>query len=110
MVFHQTWVSWRFLATLTKFDLRLTLGGFKNPNFDRAARTGWNQHHYKDYQILILMTIHGSKSELNRLRYHENRNNAPFDALLTFESHNFQSDRWIFKIHTFLRNWYLRPF
>ena len=105
MVFHQTRVSWRFLATLTKFDLRLTLGGPKNPNFDPAARIGWNQHHYEDYQILILMTIHGSKSKLNRLRYHENQDNTPFDALLTFESHNFRSDHWILKIHTFLRNW-----
>ena len=104
MVFHQTRVSWRFLATLTKFDLRLTMDGSKNPNFDPVARTGWNQHHYKDYQILILMTIHGLKSELNRLRYHKNRDNAPFDALLTFKSHNFRFDHWIFKIHTFLRN------
>ena len=47
------------------------------------------------------MTIQGSKSELEQLRYHKNRDNAPIDAPLTSESHNFWSDRWIFKIHTF---------
>ena len=47
------------------------------------------------------MTIHGSKSKLERPRYHENRDNALIDAPLTSESHNFLSDRWIFKIDTF---------
>ena len=47
------------------------------------------------------MAIHGLKSELEWPRYHENRDNAPIDAPQTCESHNFWSDRWIFKIHTF---------
>ena len=47
------------------------------------------------------MAIHGLKSELEWLRYHENRDNAPIDAPQTSEIHNFWSDRWIFKIHTF---------
>ena len=77
--FHQTRPSRRFLATLTK----LTSGGPKNPNIDSVVRTGWNQCHCKDYQILIPMTIHRSKSELERPRYHENRVNTPIDAPLT---------------------------
>ena len=48
------------------------------------------------------MTIHGSKLELKRPRYHENRDNTLIDAPLTSESHNFLSDRWISKFHTFL--------
>ena len=63
---------------------------------------GWNQFHCEDYQILIPMNVHGSKSELEWSRCHENRDNALIDAPLTFESHNFWSDCWIFKIHTFL--------
>ena len=47
------------------------------------------------------MTIHGSQSELKRLRYNENRDNTLIDAPLTSESHNFQSDHWIFRIHAF---------
>ena len=46
--------------------------GPKNPNFDPAIRTGLNQFHCEDYQILIPMTIHGSKSELKQLRYPKN--------------------------------------
>ena len=61
-----------------------------------------NQYHCKDYQILIPMIIYGSKSELERPRYHKNWDNAPIDAPLTFGSHNFWSNRWIFKFHTFL--------
>ena len=69
--FYQIWLS------LTKFDLKLILGGSKNLNFDLASGTGLNQCHYKDYQILIPMNVHGSKSELEQPRYHENRNDAP---------------------------------
>ena len=47
------------------------------------------------------MTIHGSKSELQRSGFHENQDNALIDAPLTSKSHNFWSDCWIFKIHTF---------
>ena len=47
------------------------------------------------------MTIHGSKSELERLRYHENWDDALINAPQTSESHNFRSNHWIFKIHTF---------
>ena len=47
------------------------------------------------------MTLHGSKSELERLRYHENWDDALINAPQTSESHNFRSDHWIFKIHTF---------
>ena len=73
-----------------------------NPNFDPAIRIGWNQCHCKDYQILIPKTIYGSKSELERPRYHENWVNALINASLTFGSHNFWSDHWIFKFHTML--------
>ena len=48
------------------------------------------------------MTIHGSKLELGRPRYHENWDDTPIDAPLISESHNFRFDRWIFKVHTFL--------
>ena len=48
------------------------------------------------------MTIHGLKSELEWPRYHENWVNIAIDASLTSRSHNFLSDRWIFKFHTFL--------
>ena len=40
IVFHQTRASRRFLTTLTKFDLKLTLGELKNPNFDPVIGTG----------------------------------------------------------------------
>ena len=84
-----------------KFDPKSISGGPKNPNFDLAVKTGLNQCHCKDYQILIQTTIHGSKSKLERPRYHENWDDAPIDAPITSESHNFWSNRWIFKIHTF---------
>ena len=38
---------------------------------------------------------------LERPRYHENRDHIPINAPLTSECHNFWSDRWISKIHTF---------
>ena len=62
----------------------------------------WNQCHCKGYQILIPTTIHGLKSKLEWLRYHENWDNALIDAPLTSRSHNFWFDHWIFKLHTFL--------
>ena len=40
IAFHQTRASRRFLTTLTKFDLKLTLGELENPNFDPAIGTG----------------------------------------------------------------------
>ena len=89
------------LATLTKFDLKLISCRPKNPNFDLIVRTGWNQCHCEDYEILIPMTIHGSKSELERPRYHENRDDAPIDTSQTSKSHNFWFDCWIFRFHTF---------
>ena len=101
MVLHQTWASRRFLTVLTKFDPKSISGEPKNPNFDLVVKLGWNQHHCKDYQILIPTTIYGSKSELERPRYHKNRDDAPIDAPLTSESHNFWTDYWIFKFHTF---------
>ena len=101
MVLHQTWVSRRFLTILTKFDPKSILSEPKNHNFDLVVRLGWNQHHCKDYQILIPTTVHRSKSKLERPRYHKNRDDAPTDAPLTSESHNFWTDRWIFKFHTF---------
>ena len=63
---------------------------------------GWTQHHCKYYQILIPTTTHGSKSELEQPRYLENRVNASIDAPLTSRSHNFWSNYWFFKFHTFL--------
>ena len=121
----QTRVSQRFLATLIEFDPKLILDGSKNPNFDLATRTGWNQWHYKDYRILVPTNFHGSKLELQQPIYHENRNDAPIVAPQTFESHNFWSDHWIFEFHTFIETenqdlskgvkislirWLLRPF
>ena len=100
-ILHQTRVSQRFLTILTKFDSKSILGGPKNPNFDLPIRTGWNQCHCDDYQILVPMTVHRSKSELEWLRCHKNRGDAPIDAPQTSESHNLLSDSWIFKIHTF---------
>ena len=44
--------------------MKLILNESKNPNFDLAVRTGQNQCHCKDYQILIPTTIHESKLEL----------------------------------------------
>ena len=98
---HQTRVSRRFLTNLTKFDPKSTWGGPKNLNFDLAVRTGWNQCHCEDYRIFVPTTVHGLKSELEQPRYHENWDDALIDALQTSESHNFWSDRWIFKFHTF---------
>ena len=69
---HQSRVTRRFLSILTKFDLRLTLGGTKNSNFDPTFKMGLYQCHCKDYQIPFPTTIHGSKSKLKRLRYFEN--------------------------------------
>ena len=121
----QPWVDWRSnkVKTLTKqqFSSNLSfseifgnfdpvwpnltwswlLAGPKNLNSDPVVRTGWNWRHCEDYQIHSPTTIHGSKSKLERPRYHENRVNTSIDALLTSESHNFWSDRWIFKFHTF---------
>ena len=68
----QTWASWRLLATLIEFDPKLILGGSKNPNFDPAIGTSWNQCHYKYYWILIPTTAYRLKSELERPRYHKN--------------------------------------
>ena len=41
-VFDQTWAFQRFVATVTKFDLKLILGGPKNSNFDLVVRMGSN--------------------------------------------------------------------
>ena len=76
IVLHQTWVSQRFLTTLTKFDLVDSKLTPRKPNFDQAVRTGWNQCHCEDYQILNSTTIHGSKLELEQSRYHKNLDNA----------------------------------
>ena len=86
---------------MTKFDLKLILSGPKNPNFDLAVRMGWSGSHCEDYQIIIPTIFHGSKSELEQPRYHENWDDALINAPLSFESHNFWFDCWIFKIYTF---------
>ena len=52
---------------------RLTPEVPKNSNFDLTTRTSWDQRHYKDYWIPFPTTTHGSKSELERLRYPGNR-------------------------------------
>jgi len=101
IILHQTRASRRFLTTSTKFDLKSIPSGPKNPNFDQAVRTGWNQCYCKVYQIIIPMTIHGLKSVLEWSRCPKNWDNVPIDAPLNFESHNFWPDYWIFKIHTF---------
>ena len=58
--------------TLTKFNSRLTPRGTRNPNIDTTVRMSWDLYHCKYYQIPFPTTIHGSKSELKRLRYPEN--------------------------------------
>ena len=100
-VLHKTQAFRRFLATLIKLTWSWLLVGSKNPNFDLVVRTGWNQCHCENYQILSPTTNHRLKSELEWPKYHENRDNTLIDAPLTFKSHNFWSDRWIFKFHTF---------
>ena len=47
------------------------------------------------------MIVHRLKSELEWSRYHKNQDDAPIDAPLIFKSHDFWSDHWISKIHTF---------
>ena len=54
----------------------LTPKGTRNLNFDSTIRMGWDYCHCKDYQIPFPMTIHGSKSKLEWLRYLENYENA----------------------------------
>ena len=44
----------------------------RNHNLDLVIKTGLDQCHCEDNQILIPTTIHGSKLELKRLRYWEN--------------------------------------
>ena len=64
-----------FLEIFSNFDwvwLKVDLGWVQNPNFDPAIGTSWNQCHYKYYWILIPTTTYGSKSELERPRYHKN--------------------------------------
>ena len=88
MLLHQTRASRRFLSTLTEFDLTGTLMGPKNPNFDSTIRMGYDQLHYEDYQITFPTTIHGSKSELKRLRYPKNRAKhvSTLSKTITFDS------------------------
>ena len=88
IVSHQTYAPRRSFTTLTKFNPKSISDGPKNPNFDPAVKMGRNQCHCKDYQLLIPTTIHESKSELERPRYHEKRDDTPIDAPLTFDSHN----------------------
>ena len=63
---------------------------------------GQNQCHCEDYQILIPTIIHGSELDLEWPRYQEIWDDAQINASLTSESHNFWSDHWISKFHTFL--------
>ena len=74
----------------------------ENPNFDPVVRTGWNQCHYKDNQILSPKTVHGLKLELEQQRYHKNQVSTSIDAPLTSRSHNIWFDHWIFEFYTFL--------
>ena len=90
IVLHQTRASWRILTTLIKFD-------------PKSIRVG--------SKILILIWLSKQvgtnsiakiiKFSFQRLFMGRNRDDAPIDAPLTFESHNFWSNRWIFKIHSF---------
>ena len=82
--------------------LKLTFGRPQKLYFDLVVRTGWNQCHCECHQIISPTTIHGSKSKLERPRFHENWDNVPINALLTSGSHNFWFDRWIVKFLTFL--------
>ena len=49
--------------------------------------------HYNDYSWV--------KIRVRTAEISENQDNAPIDAPQISKSHNFQSDHWIFKIHTF---------
>ena len=90
MFLHQTRATWRFLSTLTKFDLSLTLEGPKTPNFDPTIRMGWGQRRWEYYWIPFLRTIYGSKSKLKQLRYLKNR----MECVNTLPEAITRSDRW----------------
>ena len=102
IVLHQTRASRRFLATLTKFDPELTLGGPPKPLFwfDHQNRLNpmplWrlSNSHSNDYSWVEIgvKTVEISRKPVNAL----------IDAPLTSWSHNFWSDCWIFEFHTFL--------
>ena len=64
---------WQIWPSLTWSWLSV---GPRNPNFDLAVKTSWNQLHCKDYWIHFPTTIHGSKLELKQLRYRENYENC----------------------------------
>ena len=67
---------------------------------------GWDQNYWKDYQITFLKTIHGSKSELKRSRYPENREKQvsmlldaiTFDSIVIF---SISLVLWILDINSF---------
>ena len=50
-IFHAFTSNLSYSKIFVKFDLMLTLGGTKNPNFDPTIRTGWDQCHCEDYLI-----------------------------------------------------------
>ena len=59
-IFHSFTSNLSFSEIFNNFDQiwpGVDLGGPKNPNFDSAIKTSWNQFHCKYYQILIPMTI-----------------------------------------------------
>ena len=63
------------------------LVGPKNPNLDSVVKTGWDQCFCEENKILIPMTIHGSKSELKRLRDWENceKHISTLPKVITFD-------------------------
>ena len=89
---HQTRAIEKFLLILTKFDLRLTLGGTINPNFDLSFTMGWGQLHCKDYGIQFPTTIHGPKLELKWNKAHQHASRG----------HNFWSGHWNFNFFSVL--------
>ena len=102
MFLHQTQDYRRFLSSLTKFDLRLTLKSDRKLNFDPTIRMGWNQCHCEDSWIPFPMTTHGLKLELKRLRYLKNHTwrVSSLHTTITFY-------RWIFKMSSVLKTRYL---
>ena len=95
MILHQIQAYGSFLTTLTKFYPKLTHESDRKPNFDSIVKMDWNQFHYKQYWIPFPMTTHGSKLELKRLRYLENRAGC---IILLFDAITFDLIVWFSKL------------
>ena len=84
------YIKSELLRDFCQFWLSLTWGWLlespKTPNFDSSFKTGWGQHHCKDYGIQFPTIIHGPKLELKWNVAHQHAS----------WGHNFWSDHWNF--------------